>query len=148
MAHVSFVQGTQASDPSVAGRRLHVPSSLVVVGVLGAQEQYVLPSAILEALASHLGGMVMDEVPPFLVACLDGMALVLTLSVGEEFIGAAFIVPAERLEAIDHSLGNLWRDAEKGQSSSQFFQDTLFQALGTTPSLPPSVEESWRQSAC
>jgi hypothetical protein len=92
--------------------------------------------------------MVMDDVPPFLVACLDGMALVLTISVGEEFVGAAFIVPAERLEAIDHSLGNLWRDSEKDQSSAQFFSDTMFQAKGSTPALPLVVEEGWRRSAC
>jgi hypothetical protein len=145
MSHVSFVQ-QELPFPELSPRPLS--GSLLSIGMLGGEGSYTMPRAILEALAAHLGGMVTTDLPPFLVACADGLALILTLAVGEDYVGAAFVLPSARLSLIDVHLDALWRASSKGQTTEEFFAGTPFKCVGRTSQLPASIEKDWRRISC
>jgi len=145
MSHISFVQ---QELPFNEPGSCPVSSSLLAIGMLGDDGHYMMPRAILEALASHLGGMVVDDLPPFFVACKDGMALVLTLAVGADFVGSAFMLPCHRLNIIDRQLDTLWDRSSKDQYASEFFAGTSFRLAGIMSPIPGSIEECWRRAGC
>jgi hypothetical protein len=143
MSHTSFVQ---QQLPFTELDACPASSSLLSIGMLGDEGRYTMPRAILEALAGHLGGMVVEELPPFFVACKDGMALVLTVAVGSDFVGCAFMLPCQRLSLIDRHLDLLWARATKDQCSAELFDGTSFRMVGTANPIPSSVESCWRRS--
>ncbi len=145
MSHVSFVQQELFLDEPGS---CPPSGSLLAIGMLGGEGQYAMPRAILEALATHLGGMVVDDLPPFFVACKDGMALVLTLAVGADFVGCAFMLPCHRLNLIDRQLDALWDRCAKDQYAGEFFAGTAFQLAGVMSPIPGSIEECWRRAGC
>ena len=116
---------------------------LLSVGMLGGEGQYVMPRSILEALAGCLGGMVVDSLPPFFIACTDGLVLVLTLACERDFVGGAFLIPADRLDLIDRQLGGLWSSNSRQQTADEFLEGTYFRLSGSTD-LPKTIEEYWR----
>lgn len=123
-------------------------STFLIIGVLGATTRYSMPRTVLATMAMHLGGELVEEFPPFLVTCDDGVAIVLTIRVGEEYSGSAFFLPAEKLSRIDPSLALLWERSEKGQTVRDFFSGTDFKLPDTAPSIPRAVEASWKFSYC
>lgn len=146
MSHTSFVQQNLAfTDLREDLDMAPFPGALLSVGLMGDEGGYTMPRAILEALAEHLGGLVVSDLPPFFVACRDGLALVLTVAVASEFQGAAFLLPTTRLNVIDPQLDLLWSKAAKEQSSHELFEGTAFTAAGTASPIPSSIEESWRR---
>jgi hypothetical protein len=145
MSHSSFVQQEFPFDelsPCPGS------GSLLSIGLLGDEGHYTMPRTILEALAAHLGGMIVDDLPPFFVACKDGLALVITIAVGAEFVGSAFMLPYSRLGIIDRFLDILWTRASKDQCSTEFFAGTPFRMVGVTSQVPGSIEENWRSALC
>jgi len=149
MAYDTFVQGALPADVAGASTPSLIPDHLLPVGILGGDVQYAMPKSVLDALAGHLGGMVINDLPPFLVACVDGLILVLTLSVGEEFMGAAFVLPPPSLSSIDRHLSELWQHGGKEQTVEEFFQGTVFCCGGNSvTTLPHAIEEDWHTLLC
>lgn len=148
MSHTSFVQPVyeERGAGSIAGEGLC--PSLALIGLLGCEEQYPMPMPVLEALAGHLGGQVTPDLPPFLVACSNGLVLVLTVSVGNDYMGAAFTVPADTLALIDHRLAELWARTKSTRTVSDFFADTAFTRHQPAAVLPASIGQTWRLATC
>jgi len=119
------------------------------IGVLGCEaEYYAMPRTALALLASHLGGEISEDLPPFLVACTDGMVIVLTLQVAGEFMGSAVLITTERLERLDKGIFELWARLPREQDAEDFFKGTTFRIADCLAYLPPPIEAGWKSAFC
>jgi hypothetical protein len=119
------------------------------VGVLGCEaDHYAMPRAVLTLLASHLGGEISEELPPFMVACTDGMVIVLTLRLAGEFMGSAVLLTAEQLEKLDKGILELWMRLPREQDAEDFFKGTAFHIADCLAYLPPPIEAGWKSAFC
>jgi hypothetical protein len=117
----------------------------VQVGVLGSDEGHNIPRRALTEMARYLGGELVTDLPPFLIACADAFVVVVTVRVHDEYMGGAFCIPNEHLDAMDHGLAHLWRRLEKKETVEQFFKGTEF-AKAAPVTLPDVVEKCWSSS--
>lgn len=144
MSHGIAAHESDVQNVSLVGEE----ASNISVGLLGSHEKYNLPRRALTAMCSHLGGEAIGALPPFLLACLDGIAIVLTLRVGFDYMGGAIFLPWGALERLDHALLLLWERAEKEQTATDFFSGTAFRIADQAGAVPPSVEAGWRPAFC
>jgi hypothetical protein len=110
-----------------------------------------MPESVLRAMAKHFGGeLLLNEMPPFVVMCSDGLAIVITMRVGGDYMGAAFALSSSYLPRLDHGILELWRRSKKEQTIDAFFAGTTFASSleGRPQLLPPHVEEPWKSSYC
>lgn len=148
MSHTSFVQPVHEERSAGSVGEEGPSPSLALVGLLGCEEQYPMPMPVLEALAGHVGGQVTTDLPPFLVACSNGLVLVLTVAVGKDYMGAAFTVPVDMLALIDRRIADLWAKAKSARTVSDFFADTAFTRHRSAAVLPASIGQTWRLATC
>jgi len=125
-----------------------VMSSFVSIGVLGEDESYSMPSGVLAAMAKYLGGTLVRDMPPFLIPCIDGMAVVITIQQGHDYMGGAIFLSEEHLARLDRGILELWKRSKREQDVRAFFHGTAFNLVSPTTPLPESVESSWRCAFC
>jgi hypothetical protein len=151
MSHIEPVQQEARVTRDVTSGifRTGERSSFLAVGVLGSDaEFYSIPRTALMLLAQHLGGEISEDLPPFLVPCLDGMVLVMTLHQAGEFFGTAVLLTEERLARLDRGILELWARLVKDQAAEDFFKDTAFKIADCLAYLPAPIERGWKSAFC
>lgn len=150
MPHDAIRQAEQvtASNRGSSSASRDVLSPFVTLGVLGESDSYSIPSSVLTAIARHLGGVVVHDLPPFLIPCTDGMAIVLTIAKGSEYVGGAVFLPKDTLQHLDRGLFEVWQRAKKEEDIRTFFAGTAFDITSMNMTLPEPVTSSWRCAFC
>ena len=129
-------------------RHTDVMSAFIPIGVLGADTHYNMPSGVLNAVGHYLGGTFVKDMPPFLVPCTDGMALVLTIRHADDYMGGAVFLAATDMAKLDHGIHEVWTQAHKEQTVREFFVDTAFTVANSGVCIPEEVAASWRYAFC
>jgi hypothetical protein len=125
-----------------------VMSAFIPIGVLGAATHYNMPSGVLNAVGHYLGGTFVKDMPPFLVPCTDGMALVLTIRRADDYMGGAVFLAATDMAQLDYGIHEVWEQSPKEQTVREFFGDTAFTLANSGACIPEEVASSWRCAFC
>jgi hypothetical protein len=117
-AHVQHETQQYARDLTSGVFRSNLPACFIPLGILGYDtENYAMPRKALALLAAHLGGPISEDIPPFFVACADGMVLVITMFTVGEYMGGAVLLTPERMAKLDRGIYELWHRLPKDQDA-------------------------------